>query len=178
MWWSSCYRKTVILEGVHFLVPAVLQKPWWWALPGIVLLQSKFTLAFIKLLLKSTGVSHQLPPKFGQAICLRGKGGPWEWQAENGTWLSLQSGVSQSRAGMRACLKTAELVLWAQRFLFWDFKVSSFSLVPSIAQGDRLYPAGGGFGVQGKGLRSDRCWGCSSQGFWSSWLGVLDSSQP
>lgn len=37
--------------------------------------------------------------------------GPWGWQAESGTWLSLYSGVPESRAGTTVCLNTAELVL-------------------------------------------------------------------
>lgn len=50
------------------------EAPW----QGIVFLQRKFTLALIQLLLKSMGVCHWLPPKFGQAICPPGKGRLWD----------------------------------------------------------------------------------------------------
>lgn len=105
--------------------------------------------------------------------------GPWEWQQRVAPGCHCSPGSLKAGLGWE-CAWT-QLSWYSElrdSFLFLDSKVSSFSSVPSIAQGGRWYLAGGGFGVQGEGLRSDRCWGCSSHGFWSSWLGVLDSSQP
>lgn len=133
------------------------EAPW----QGIVFLQRKFTLAVIQLPLKSMGVSCWLPPKFGQAICLPGKGRLWDpgsgrQRLAPGCHCSL--GSLQAGLGQQCAWTQLSCYCELRESFFEIFNVSTFSLVPSMAQGGRLYPADGGLGVQGTLVFKERDW--------------------
>lgn len=157
------------------------------SIAGNCMLRRKFTLAVVQLPLKSTGVSRRLPPKFGRAICPWGKGTSWD--ARSGGQIMAPSfrckaTAPQSRAGTNIRPNAAGLVLWAQGLFFEVLRLAAS--VQFLAQ------LGGGGGQSMSGIIQlvmvlvfkERDWdlidaeAVNLMIFWSSWLGMLDSSQP
>lgn len=145
MWWSQCYRKTLILDGVQAGLSWNQQYSRYHG-DKLCLSCSVVEIARCRGNSPWLSPSSRWRPRESRAGSLYSLAKPsvHEGRGHPGTpsggqvmapGFLCKATVPQSGTGVSLCPDAAGLLLWA---LFWGFNISSFGWVPSIAKGGEI----------------------------------------